>query len=327
MHISSHFQPIVSLAHRRAVGYEALLRATLNNEPCSPVLAFDQAWQHGCITQFDRRCLLNHLAEFSGLLTAEPLANQWVFLNVHSQSIQAKNHRADLLIAHLATLGLTPDNVAIEILEQGVKDCAQLKAFVAHYREAGFLIAMDDFGSGYSNFDRVWELKPHIVKLDKSMLHNARAHVGRQRWLARCIALLRETGALIVLEGVETAQDVLIALDVEADLVQGYYFARPSAQGVYDQAWLFSQLHELHHQAVSQQQVRQAELSSKKQALKQLVRQSSQALTEGWILRPPCAHYCNTVRSSGCTCWTVRGCKWLKVWCPNTHKPRGVMRR
>jgi hypothetical protein len=104
------------------------------------------------------------------------------------------------------------------------------KSWVDHYRGLGCLIALDDFGAGHSNFDRVWRMRPDIVKLDRSMIQEAAANPGVRLVLQRIVTLLHDAGALVLLDGVETGREAMIAMDTEADLVQGYYFSRPGRE-------------------------------------------------------------------------------------------------
>ncbi|WP_425434796.1 sensor domain-containing phosphodiesterase [Marinospirillum alkaliphilum] len=277
MRIHSHFQPIVSLTHRRVVGYEALLRAvSADQQPCSPLEAFNHALLNNRVQQFDRECIASHLLNFGRMQTED----QWLFLNLRSETINPTNQRADLLEKFLRRRGLGTERMVLEILEDAVSDPLQLQDFVSHYKEAGFLIAIDDFGTGQSNFDRIWQLEPHIVKLDRSMLVNARNNPRRQRWLARCVALLRETGALVLLEGVETEADALLALDSEADLAQGFYFARPTSDGQYDEQQLSRSIQSLHQHTLKEQLSRQHSQSRKKIHLQQLLDQTVKSLEQ-----------------------------------------------
>lgn len=276
MQIHSHFQPIISLTHRRVVGYEALLRATRNSQACSPMEAFNLATLEHRVEQFDRECITKHLTSFGQMDTH----NQWLFLNLRSETINPRNLRSELLEKFLKRQGLGSERMVLEILEDAVSDPGLLQDFVQHYKEAGFLIAIDDFGTGASNFDRIWQLEPHIVKLDRSMLVNARSSPKRQRWLSRCVALLRETGALVLLEGVETEEDALLSLDSECDLAQGYYFARPSPQGEHQPAELAQSIQSLHQHALHGQLARQHCQAKKQRQLQALVKEAAKRLEQ-----------------------------------------------
>ncbi|HYS56743.1 MAG TPA: EAL domain-containing protein, partial [Burkholderiales bacterium] len=99
-----------------------------------------------------------------------------------------------------------------------------------HYRTIGCLIVIDDFGAGFSNFDRIWRLKPDIVKIDREMTRRVTAEPLARRMFAGIISVLHESGALVCVEGIETESEALCATDADADLMQGNYFASPAAQ-------------------------------------------------------------------------------------------------
>lgn len=154
---------------------------------------------------------------------------QWLFLNVHPEvfvePLTSSSFTADLL-AHQQ---LTNTDVVIEVLEDAIRDEVLFAERVDRLHEAGFLIALDDFGAGHSNFDRVWTVKPDIVKLDRSFALRSEHDAGARRLMPRIVNLLHEAGSLVLLEGIETAVQAQIALDSDIDFVQGYYFARPAA--------------------------------------------------------------------------------------------------
>nr|NJM04474.1 EAL domain-containing protein [Desulfobacula sp.] len=92
----------------------------------------------------------------------------------------------------------------------------------------GCLIAIDDFGAGHSNFDRIWTLKPNIVKLDRSFLIRASTEKSIRGLLPGIVSLLHQAGALVLVEGVETRDQAIISIESDADFVQGFYFGKPS---------------------------------------------------------------------------------------------------
>ncbi len=89
-------------------------------------------------------------------------------------------------------------------------------------------MAIDDFGSGYSNFERIWSLSPDIIKLDRSMILRASQQNEIRHILPGIVSLLHQAGSLVLMEGVETEEQSLIAMESDADFVQGYFFAKPS---------------------------------------------------------------------------------------------------
>ena len=98
------------------------------------------------------------------------------------------------------------------------------------YRELGCAIAMDDFGLGRSNFERIVALRPDIVKIDRSIQTAAVGDAKSRRMLPSIIELLHESGAQVSVEGVESAREALVAMESGADQVQGHYFAAPAGE-------------------------------------------------------------------------------------------------
>lgn len=229
--LSSHFQPIFSLSHRRPVGHEALMRARDNDQrSVSPLQVLDSvSHDFEQLLELDRLCRALHLANFSRM-QAETLPG-WLFLNMNAEVFLQSPLRGeqDFLLQTCVQRGIPPQRLVIEVLEDAVQDVDQLQDSVAYFREIGCLIALDDFGAGHSNFDRVWRLKPEIVKLDRSLIVSAAADSKLRRFMAQMVQLLHEAGAMVLVEGIETSQEAYIALEGDVDFVQGYYFGRPGA--------------------------------------------------------------------------------------------------
>jgi EAL domain-containing protein (putative c-di-GMP-specific phosphodiesterase class I) len=226
MKLSSHFQTVFSLAHGRAVGYEALLRAIgRDGREVPPMAAFGMAERSGHTVLLDRIARVIHARNFAAQLAGE----SWLFLNVHPQVI------VDGLPLHgpffgelLESCHISPHGVVIEVLEAALVEDEPLTESLRYYRSLGCLIAIDDFGAGHSNLDRIWRLKPDIVKLDRALMSQASADRTARLMLPRVIAMLHEAGSLVLMEGVENEPQAMIAMDAEADFVQGNFFARPA---------------------------------------------------------------------------------------------------
>ncbi|MFZ5697947.1 MAG: EAL domain-containing protein [Pseudomonadota bacterium] len=220
----SVYQPIVSPALMRMVGMEALLRLD------SPAGATDPA---SFFANLDSNDVVDacRLARALHVLNTPTTANgnEWLFLNVHPESIRQRRASAETLANELAALNMTPARMVLEIVESAPLTDTELAAFVAEYRSAGFRIAIDDFGAGTSNYDRVLAVHPDIIKLDRSLITNASASSRAQRLFPHMVALLRESGSLVLVEGVETEAQAHIAIDADAELLQGWFFAHPTA--------------------------------------------------------------------------------------------------
>jgi EAL domain-containing protein (putative c-di-GMP-specific phosphodiesterase class I) len=244
--LSTSFQPIFSLAHRRPVGYEALIRgADANGKVYLPAELLAQAPAGVARMQLDRQCRALHVRSFRRLRDDV----SWLFLNVDPH-IAVQGHRFGSFAQMLEESGLSPHRVAVELIETPFDDQRRLVAALEHYHELGCLVVIDDFGAGYSNFDRIWQLKPDIVKIDREMTRRVTVEPLARRMFTGIISVLHEAGALVCVEGIETEGEALCATEANADLLQGNFFAvpalRPPAEDTSDEIFgrLFAQFRE-----------------------------------------------------------------------------------
>ena len=222
--LTSVFQPIFSLSHMRAVGYEGLLRAhDTFDRPVPPLDVFGDAARHGELHYVDRLAQSLHLENFK-TLRAE---REWLFLNVHAGAL-ADSYHAAAFRAHLDRLELSPRRIVIELQAVRAEDFDKLAEEAARFREQGFLIALDDFGAGDSNLERIWQLDPDIVKVDRMMLSQAAHRTQAAAILPGFVSMLHEAGKLVLVEGVETEHEAQLAFSCDVDFVQGFYFGRPN---------------------------------------------------------------------------------------------------
>jgi EAL domain-containing protein (putative c-di-GMP-specific phosphodiesterase class I) len=223
--LSSHFQPIYSLVHKRPIGYEALLRAqdqAQNN--ISPLNVFDISQSEEETVFLDRLCRNLHLRNFQKFSDDK----SWIFLNVNPLVTVGGKRYGAYFGELLERYQISPHRIVIEILESDIHDESLLSEAVDYYKQLGCLVAIDDFGAGHSNFDRIWRISPQIVKLDRSMIVQAIHNPRVRRVLPNLASLLHESGSLVLMEGIETEDEALITLDAGIDFVQGYYFGKPN---------------------------------------------------------------------------------------------------
>ncbi|HET8869144.1 MAG TPA: EAL domain-containing protein [Aquabacterium sp.] len=224
--LSSHFQPIYSLSHMRLVGHEALLRAhDQQGRAVPPLDVFHACRDDRTLAACDRLSRMIHLGNYA----RQNRQGEWLFLNIHPDVFQllAKGVGASYLQQVCEHFGVPCEHLVIEVLEVGGKLAGYFDEAIPIARSLGIQLAIDDFGAGHSNFDRVWQIKPDIVKLDRSLVTKAASDRRAQRIVAQMVSLLHECGAMVLMEGVETVDEALLALDSDADMVQGYFFGRP----------------------------------------------------------------------------------------------------
>lgn len=220
--LSSAFQPIYSPTHQRLVGYEALARVRRQGKPESPAALFARAEACDRTTEVDQRLMREHLLAFA----ARP-QQTWLFINISPATCGNPETALQRLAKDCEDTGIEPSRIVLEVVETATRDMTSLLDFVTAAKALGFQIAIDDFGVGDSNFERMWQLQPLIVKIDRSLLVNAEQHRRARLLLESLVKMIRESGSLVLLEGIENEAQARLALATEADLLQGFLFGRP----------------------------------------------------------------------------------------------------
>jgi EAL domain-containing protein (putative c-di-GMP-specific phosphodiesterase class I) len=189
-----------------------------------PIEIFKLAKDPTEVTYLDRLCRALHITSFKQ--GADDM--NWLFLNVNPNVVVNGRRHSGFFRELLDILDFRPEQIVIEILESALLDESQLCSSADFYRELGCLIAIDDFGAGHSNFQRIWRVRPHIVKLDQTIIRHANSNRLAKRMLPNIVATLHEAGSLVLMEGIESEDEAMIAMETNIDLVQGYYFSRPA---------------------------------------------------------------------------------------------------
>lgn len=223
--LSTLFQPLHSIEKGAAVGDEALVRATgPDGEPLRARALFESMEPAERI-RLDWFCRALHLRNYAVVDRGE----RKLFLNVHPAAL-LEDPDGGRSFAQLARFyGVAPGRVFIEVLDSGCGDERRLADSVAGYRDRGFGIAMDQFGEGRSNFDRIARLRPRIVKIDRSVLRGALGETQERRLLPALIGMLGDAGAKVAVKGVENAREALAAIEAGATYLQGFHLGAPSA--------------------------------------------------------------------------------------------------
>lgn len=225
------FQPIISIRSAKVIGMEALLRVMdENNEPLSPIFVFDQAKKEHLSFELDKHVRLKTFEAFKPLLDAHN--ELLLFLNFESHLLDDPHisFEAFGFCAFAHKVGIPPSRVVIEIKEYQILNTERLREFCVFYKSRGFLIALDDFGAGNANFDRISTVRPNIVKIDRSIVFNVHQNFIHKEVLKSIANMCFNIGALVLAEGVESEEEILRCLKNGIDLFQGYWFARPSLQ-------------------------------------------------------------------------------------------------
>lgn len=216
------FQPIVSLAAHGPVAYEALMRS---REPGfqSPMPMIEYAERSGRMPELGRA-----VRELCADAAANIPRGTALFVNVHAQDLFDAE-----LFSSSSPLASYADNVVLEITERGaIDEVGDIAARMRRLRSLGFRLAIDDLGAGYAGLSSIATLEPDFVKLDMSLTRDLASSPLRQRLVGSMVDACRDTGMKLVAEGVETIHELSKLAELGCDLLQGYHFAKPSAEFV-----------------------------------------------------------------------------------------------
>ncbi len=224
--LATHFQPIYCVRRQACFGFEALVRAWDEHGAMVRPEDLFASTPEGNRTLLDWTCRALHLRNYA---TVDP-GDRTLFINIHPEAAVRDARRTREFAELVRYYGLSPKRVCVEILEAPCSSEKLLREAVEGYRDLGASIAMDDFGVGCSNFDRLVSLRPDVVKIDRSILAAAAGKDKARRMLPAMIDLLHDFHAKVAVEGIETRAAALLAIDARADYLQGYFFASPQAR-------------------------------------------------------------------------------------------------
>jgi len=218
-----HYQPIVSAQGARIVGVEALLRWThATRGPIGPAVFIPVAEQMGlmdALGAFVLRRALHEAKRWTGLYVAVNLSP----LQVRDRAI------VELVRTALAESGVPPARLMLEITEGVLIDNPdEMVKRIEDLHALGVRIALDDFGSGYSNLGYLQRFPLDKLKIDRSFVTALGSSANGGVIIQAIVALGRALGLTVVVEGVETEKQRVLLRLAGCDEMQGYLFAKPA---------------------------------------------------------------------------------------------------
>ena len=213
--IRSVYQPIWSLDLRRPVGFEALARFDVDPVR-APDLWFADAAEIGEGVALELAAIDVALAGFGELPDSTYLS-----INLSPDCVLD-----DRLIEALADI--PGERLVLEITEYAaIADYDAVVERLAGLRARGVRIAVDDAGSGYAGLEHVVRLSPDIVKLDRFLVDQIDEDPARRSLAGALVRFARDTGAVVVAEGVETLAQLTVLRSLGIDRIQGFLLGRP----------------------------------------------------------------------------------------------------
>lgn len=221
-----YYQPIYDVKEQRFTCAEALIRLfDENNGMVSPGVFIPSAEKSGAIHQIGE-FVVQDVCEFIARQDMEELGLRYVEINLSAVQCM-RNNIATKVNNVLKNCRIEPQYINFEITETAsdfVHDTVKTNVLAMH--SFGLEFALDDYGTGYSNLQRMMDFPFKLIKLDKSFVDEWEDPTMRMV-IRDTIHMLKDIGKEIVVEGVETEEEATWFAEQNCDYIQGFYYARP----------------------------------------------------------------------------------------------------
>lgn len=219
--ITPYFQPIVNNKTGEIEKYEALMRLhTPDGKVVTPYAFLEISKKMRLYPELTKIMLRKTLSTFSK--TTLPVS-----INLSFDDISEKE--TEKFLYEVISDYMIGDRVVFELLEsEGINSYDEVKAFIEKFRSLGCSFAIDDFGSGYSNFDHILKLNIDTLKIDGSLIRNLPYDRNAQIIVGSIQNFAREMGIKTVAEFVCDEDVFMHVKSMGIDFSQGYYFYEPS---------------------------------------------------------------------------------------------------
>ena len=213
------FQPIVDMQAREVASYEALIRGP-GNESAYQILSQVPA---EAIFAFDLQARVTAIG-----LAARLGVSCNINLNFLPRSLNSSGEAIMSTLEAASRMNLPVSQIVLEIVEgEFIDDIPRFIELMNKYRSLGLLVAIDDFGAGYSGLNLLADFQPDQVKLDMKLIRGIERHGPRQAIVRAINQICSDLGIDVIAEGVETDLEYAWLASQGIRLFQGHLFAKP----------------------------------------------------------------------------------------------------
>lgn len=235
-----YYQPIVSVAGDfKLTGAEALLRwKNEKYENVSPAVFIPILEESGLIIPVGRYVLWE----------AARACKKWkqyipeFHINVNLSYVQL--YTSDLMKdveKCVQEVEIDPESLVLELTESGyVETNEQIKKLFKDLKAKNIDLALDDFGTGYSNMRYLKDIDFKTVKIDRSFVVQALKNESDFNIISHIIDMVHSLGSVVCMEGIEEREELSKMMGAKPDMIQGYYFGKPSPAERFEKDFLMT---------------------------------------------------------------------------------------
>lgn len=223
---SLNYQPIIELKDQSLYAAESLLRFhTSEGEFISPMEFVPLLENCGLIIPVGRWIMdtaMTMCEECRKIYSNFKISINLSYIQLLKSALVEDFH--NILVKH----SLSTESIILELTESGYLETSKnVQHMWESFKEMGVCIAMDDFGTGYSNLKNIGRLSPNTVKIDRSFTMQALKNEYEHKLLDHIIDMIHSLNLKVVIEGIETKEELESIAKMKPDYIQGYYYSKP----------------------------------------------------------------------------------------------------
>jgi len=225
--IFPYFQPILSADTGKIYAFEVLGRYNSTDGQVRSLGSFfnDNATTNDEALKVDRKIRRLAMEQF-----ARESCGEFLFINIRLQWLNSYSGQLESIptLTWAQELNISPEKLVIEITEEEFnKESESYLNVLNYYKKNGCRIAIDDYGKGASNLDRLAQIRPDIMKINMDYLHQAENSLHHYAYLKSLAVFAESVGIEVLYEGIETIRQLEICMDSRGKYYQGFLLSRP----------------------------------------------------------------------------------------------------
>ncbi|MGC2059216.1 MAG: bifunctional diguanylate cyclase/phosphodiesterase [Candidatus Sulfotelmatobacter sp.] len=223
-----HYQPVVQLASREIIGFEALLRWQHPHDGLiSPHHFIAAAEDSGLLFALGHWLILEACQQLQNWKNQHPAISVTISVNLSAKQFADPRFVPELQAA-LRETGVEPPHLKLEITETVAAADPKLTVKVlSHLKQLGVAVILDDFGTGNSSLNALRLFPVEALKIDRSLISSMLADRGVTDMVKLIVLLAHKLKLKVIAEGVESAKHWERSCELGCDLGQGYFFSQP----------------------------------------------------------------------------------------------------